>query len=138
MKTHTLVILSGLLSMVAPLAFAQGGVVNSTKNPLQIALLHWNKSNQAVSFPVGTGPQGIAFDGASIWVANFSNNTVSKLTASDGTVLNTVSVPGQPYGMAFDGANIWVSNFLNGTVTALQASGGAVVGSFTVGTNPEG
>jgi hypothetical protein len=44
MKNHTLVILSGLLSIVAPLAFAQGGLVNSTKNPLQIALLHWNKS----------------------------------------------------------------------------------------------
>ena len=31
------------------------------------------------TFTVGTTPAGVAFDGASIWVANFGGTTVSKL-----------------------------------------------------------
>ena len=31
------------------------------------------------SFPAGDAPEGIAFDGAHIWVANFSSKSVSKL-----------------------------------------------------------
>jgi DNA-binding beta-propeller fold protein YncE len=30
------------------------------------------------TFPVGTEPYGVAFDGANIWVANSISNTVSK------------------------------------------------------------
>jgi DNA-binding beta-propeller fold protein YncE len=30
------------------------------------------------TFPVESGPDGIAFDGANIWVANAGSNTVSK------------------------------------------------------------
>jgi DNA-binding beta-propeller fold protein YncE len=30
------------------------------------------------TFPVGAGPVGVAFDGANIWVANSSDNTISK------------------------------------------------------------
>jgi DNA-binding beta-propeller fold protein YncE len=31
------------------------------------------------TFGVGSGPRGVAFDGANIWVANHDSNTVSKL-----------------------------------------------------------
>jgi hypothetical protein len=30
---------------------------------------------------------GVAFDGANVWVANFNDNTVTKLRAADGTSL---------------------------------------------------
>ena len=46
-------------------------VVSSNKDPLQVALLHWDKANQVrTEFAVGSGPLSVAFDGASIWVAN--------------------------------------------------------------------
>jgi len=40
-----------------------------------------NASTGAVqgTFAVGTAPNGICFDGASIWVANAGNSTVTKL-----------------------------------------------------------
>jgi hypothetical protein len=38
------------------------------------ALLQWYRQD----FAVGSGPSGVAFDGANIWVANFGSNTVSK------------------------------------------------------------
>ena len=36
------------------------------------------------TFTVGSGPYGLAFDGANMWVANSSDNTVTELRASDG------------------------------------------------------
>src|SRR4029077_19687998 len=79
--------LSAVLSAVPPPAGAQ--VVNSTKNPNQIAILHWYGANRTTQFSVGSYPIGVAFDGSNIWVANSGSNTVTKLRASDGTTLGT-------------------------------------------------
>jgi len=49
---------------------------------------------------------------------------VSKLRASDGTLLGTFKVGNTPYGMTFDGANMWVTNSGDNTVTKLRASDG--------------
>src|SRR5215469_12358111 len=59
------------------------GITSSTKNPLQIAILHWYSANQTASFGTGNSPRGVAFDGSSIWVANTGDGTVTKLQASD-------------------------------------------------------
>jgi hypothetical protein len=99
-------------------------------NPLQVALLKWAPYS-GVTFSVGSEAAGVAFDGASIWVANGYANTVSKLRASDGANLGTFSVGGSPAGVAFDGANIWVIN--GAGVTKLRASDGANLGTFGVG-----
>ena len=64
-------------------------------------------------------PTGVAFDGANIWVANGSSASVTKLRASDGANLGTVTAGDGPIGVAFDGANIWVSNINSGTVSKL-------------------
>jgi DNA-binding beta-propeller fold protein YncE len=114
------------------------GVTSSNKNPLQIAILHWYNANQTASFAVGTGPSGLAFDGASIWVTNAFSDNVTKLRASDGTNLGTFGVGSSPVGVAFDGANIWVTNANGNNVTKLRASDGATLGTFAAGTNPEG
>lgn len=105
-------------------------------NPLKIAQLDWYQANITTNFAVGNEPEGVAFDGANIWVANFSDGTVTKLQANDGTVLGTYTVGAgtQPYGVTFDGANIWVSSISSATVTKLQASTGKILGTFSVGT----
>jgi DNA-binding beta-propeller fold protein YncE len=59
---------------------------------------------------LGDNPGALAFDGANIWVANFTDGTVNKLLASTGALLGTFSVGAGPDGLAFDGANIWVAN----------------------------
>ena len=66
-------------------------------NPLQVALLKWAPYS-GVTFPVESGPFGIAFDGANIWVANSGSNSVTELRASDGANLGTFSVGGGPLG----------------------------------------
>ena len=90
------------------------------------------------TFAVGSGPHRVAFDGTSIWVANKSSDTVTKLRASDGTALGTFSVGSAPIRVAFDGASIWVANDDSDTVTKLRASDGAALGTFAVGSFPDG
>jgi DNA-binding beta-propeller fold protein YncE len=51
----------------------------------------------------------LAYDGATIWVANYGSGTVSKLRAADGTPWGTVSLPGGPVRLAFDGVNVWAA-----------------------------
>jgi hypothetical protein len=87
-------------------------------NPLQVALLKWAPYSD-VTFPVESGPFGVAFDGANIWVTNGGSNSVTKLRASDGVHLGSFSVGNYPVGIAFDGANIWVTNTNSNTVNKL-------------------
>ena len=68
---------------------------------------------------IGTSPLAIAFDGANIWVANSSSNTVTELRASDGTTLGTFLVGISPVAIASDGTNIWVANSITSTVSKL-------------------
>jgi outer membrane lipoprotein-sorting protein len=103
-----------------------------------LAMRRWDLLKVQSTFPVGTGPVGIEFDGANMWVANFSSNTVTKLRASDGANLGTFAVGNAPWRIAFDGANMWVANSGSGSVTKLRASDGANLGTFTVGTGPNG
>jgi len=114
------------------------GVTSSTKNPNQIAILHWYNANQTASIAVGNEPNGVAFDGTNIWVANAGGNNVTKLRASDGATLGIFDVGMVPWGVAFDGANIWVANNGSGSVTKLRASDGTSLGTFVVGGGPRG
>lgn len=127
------------LVLISASALGQSGVVDSTQNPSQLAVLHWYAANATTSFTTGKTPIACAFDGASMWVVNFGDNTVSKLRANDGAVLGTFAVGKNPWAAAFDGANIWVTNLGDATVSKLRASDGAVLGTFPVtGTFPAG
>jgi DNA-binding beta-propeller fold protein YncE len=72
-----------------------------------------------------------------MWIANQGTGTVSKLRASDGTVLGTFTVGGSPYGVAFDGENIWVSG--SPELFELRATDGKTLGFWDPpGTNTAG
>ncbi len=139
--------LMGLLALLLVPA-----LVAAQANPNQIALLRWYDANQILAggagggnrFAVGSFPDGIAFDGANIWVANKNDSTVSKLKANDGSVVGTYAA-GQAYptNIAFDGANMWLSGgSSNGppctvpgglaVVTKLRASDGSFVGCYAM------
>ena len=144
----TLFCIAFVFGSVSP-TFGQGGAPQyAGLNYQKIALLKWYTANQSASFKVGSNPNGVAFDGANVWVANFGTddspgNTVTKLRAADGATMGTFTVGTGPYLMAFDGANIWVTNAgtsasPGNTVTKLRASDGATLGTFTVGTVPHG
>jgi len=108
-------------------------------NPFQVALLKWFPAYQTgLAYAVGNAPTAIAFDGANLWVANYLDNTVTKLMALTGAVVGTYPVGSRPYGLAFDGANIWVTNSFGNSVTKLLASTGALVGTYGVVSGPIG
>ena len=83
------------------------------------ALERWYESthHSSSTFMVGFYPYGVAFDGANIWVTNSGSVSVTKLRASDRTVLGTYNVGLNPRGVVFDGTNIWVVNYDSGTIT---------------------
>jgi hypothetical protein len=96
-------------------AFAQNGVVSSTLNGQQIALLHWYPAGMAAQFAVGTGPTALAFDGAHIWVAKFDQQHSQQTRCQHRLDYSTVATGFGPSGVVFDGANIWVSEFGSST-----------------------
>jgi len=74
-------------------------------------------------YKVGRQPQGIAFDGADIWVANNDYNcTVTQLRASDGRHVKTWNVGSRGGDIVFDGEYIWVTQCDSDSVTRLSVA----------------
>jgi hypothetical protein len=118
---------------------ANAATTPTALNPNQVALMRWYPANKSgVTFTTGTGPSGIVFDGSSIWIANGTDNTVTKLRPGDGQVLGTFATGANPGWMAFDGANIWIAHFATGMVSKLRASDGQVLATIPVGRGPVG
>src|SRR6266508_2000707 len=84
---------------------------------LAVATLAQTDVPQIGAIAVGKGPEGVAFDGASIWVTNQFSNSVTKLQAANGAVIGTYAVGDGPGGIAFDGTNIWIANRFSDNVT---------------------
>jgi len=54
---------------------------------------------------------GLAYDGKSIWVADWKEDLVYKLDPATGKKLDTIQSPGpRPTGVAWDGAQLWVAD----------------------------
>ncbi|HUK90229.1 MAG TPA: hypothetical protein VLZ81_07500, partial [Blastocatellia bacterium] len=87
---------------------------------------------QTISVP---GTFQLAFDGTNIWSANGSANTVTKIQASDGTVLATYALPNSADDLVFDGQFIWILSRGSASVTKLTTNG-LIVGTFATGASP--
>jgi len=72
------------------------------------------------TFPSGSAPSCIVYDGSNIWATNWDSNTVTKIRASDGVTLGTYPTGSLPTGVGFDGANIWVANAVDDTVMKFE------------------
>lgn len=93
-----------------------GGVVGTT-------------TTYAASYPIG-----IAFDGTNMWTANYSGNSVSKISPS-GTVTTYTGTGAAPTAIAYDGANMWTANRTVNSVSKITSSG--VITTYAgLGSNP--
>lgn len=110
----------------------------SNRGPNTVTKLRATDGTILGTFAVGTLPVAAAFDGTSVWVANYVSNNVTKLRAEDGEVVGTVAVGTSPSAMAFDGENIWVTNTSSDSVTEIRTNDSLVVGTFPVGSGPYG
>lgn len=63
--------------------------------------------------------RGLAYDRRSIWVCNSYSNTVSRLSASNVTLMGTFATGANPRGAAFDGSKIWIANSGQNTLTVI-------------------
>src|SRR6516165_3109066 len=83
---------------------------------------------------VGSIPEHVTSDGADLWVANFGSNTVTRVRASDGTVLGTWTGATSAWGVLVARGRVYVTGFTNpwslyvidpgmapGTVTTLSS-----------------
>lgn len=77
-------------------------------------------------------PEGIMFDGQSIWVANDGTlDTVTKFDAASMTFVANYPVGRAPDQLAFDGTNVWVTNSNSNNVWVLNRNGTQLHGYAT-------
>jgi len=134
---RSLLPLFGVL-LVALLIWAQNSV-----NPVRAALLRWYPADQVQTFGTCADPQGVAFDGAHIWIACHGANAIEEFNVSDGSFMRIITDNMKlrtPQYLLYDGANIWVSNTStsSGMLTKVRARDGAILNTYRVGSGPEG
>jgi sugar lactone lactonase YvrE len=85
---------------------------------------------------LGNFPQGIAFDGARIWTANFGGS-VSIVTLNPLSVSTVAAGFNSPHGVLYDGANMWLTNEGSSPDKLLRLdSSGAILQSVNMGQAP--
>jgi hypothetical protein len=59
----------------------------------------------------GDGPAGLAWDGTSLWHADYRDGLIHRLDPATGTARGTLYCPGKLSGLAWDGRGLWQSLF---------------------------
>ncbi|MEO8517838.1 MAG: ABC transporter substrate-binding protein [Dermatophilaceae bacterium] len=85
---------------------------------------------------VGTDPTGLAFGGGSLWVANGSDGTVSRIDPATHAVIQTIEVGAAPEALSVTAGDVWVANFTDNTVSRINIATNKVADSIRVGTGP--
>lgn len=115
------------LAAVAGLVVVSSLPLLAQINPDQVAILKWYAANKTTAFASQSGPWGMAFDGANMWVANSVSNSVSKFRVSDGVNLGNFYIGHPAQLLAYDGVSIWAGDGGTGKVTKIRTSDGAIL-----------
>ena len=89
---------------------------------------------------VGRGPRGVAVGETSVWVANASDGTVTRIDPAAGEVVgDPIPVGRDPRELTIGEGSVWVANARDSTVTRIDPADGEVVGDpIDVGEDPIG
>lgn len=101
-------------------------------------------------------PSGITFDGTFFWIVDWQSNTINKVLAEDGSIVDTIPGPSTlppddpttpgfyaaPFGIAWDGRALWVSDRDEendiGNIYRINPLDGALLNVFqSPGNNPK-
>jgi YVTN family beta-propeller protein len=69
------------------------------------------------TYKAGDGPLAAVCSDGVVYVVNNGGDSVTKLNATDGTNLGSITVGRSPIGIAISGSNVWVTNSGSNTVT---------------------
>jgi hypothetical protein len=111
--------------------------VTGVSNPGRLYMIDPTQPAGAVttlSNSLGDRPQGIAFDGSRIWVAN-QGGSVSIVTLNPTSVTTITAGFISPEGILYDGSNIWVTDQTANTLLKLN-SDGSIAQTINVGITP--
>jgi sugar lactone lactonase YvrE len=88
----------------------------------------------------GSGPFGLAYDGANLWHVDLSAQTVYALDPATGSVRRSFGAPDQwSKGLCFDGQYLWLTgNYASRIYKIDTVSGGTVLSFYAPGSNPAG
>jgi YVTN family beta-propeller protein len=85
------------------------------------------------TIPVGKFPFGVAVSADAVWVANSSDDTVSRIDPESRTVTDTIPVGDLPLGVAVSADAVWVVNRGDGTVSRIDPESLTVTDTIPVG-----
>ncbi len=89
---------------------------------------------------VGAGPVAIGADAGGLWVANFDDDSVTRVAIGDqggSPSATTIPVGDGPTDVAVGGGGVWVANALDRTVMRIDPESGQVVATIPVGNEPQ-
>jgi YVTN family beta-propeller protein len=87
--------------------------------------------------PVGSSPSSVAAGEGAVWVANYSDDTVSRIDPVTHAV-QTIPAGSTPSGIAVGAGAVWVANNFSGTVSWINPAVNRVVKTIPVGSGPSG
>jgi DNA-binding SARP family transcriptional activator/streptogramin lyase len=114
------VILAATLALSLGLffAFRPHNRASITLEPNSVGFVASGSGRVTRAFPVGGSPASLAVAGDSLWVANYEDETVTRINRSTGTAI-TIGVRGHPTGITSFRRRVWVWT-LEGSLVAID------------------
>ena len=120
------------------MAFGAGSVWVVASDAGQVDRVDPTTDGVVARIGVGNGPSAVAASDDAVWVANFSDDSVTRIDPSTSTVVGTaVPVGDGPTAIAADASGAWVTSINDGFLTHVEASSRSTT-SVRVGNGPEG
>jgi peptide/nickel transport system substrate-binding protein len=88
------------------------------------------------TIPVGSAPTGVAVGDGSVWVANASDGTLTRIDAVAGEVVNTIALGAGATDVAVGADGVWVSDEGGARVYRVDPKNDQVTALINVGTGP--
>jgi YVTN family beta-propeller protein len=88
--------------------------------------------------PVGSSPSSVAAGDGAVWVANYNDDTVSRIDQATHARVQTIPEVSTPSRIAVGAGAVWVANNFAGMVSRINPSANVVVAAIQVGNGPSG